>query len=108
MFDDNVLECHPDYEKEYDPIITVDDYSNSFGRFKEALSGMKVKSVLVSEESIEISLLDSCEALHSIKSYKYSDKFPEQGGTGKKRNSYEMGEMKDYWLITYDGTHLMI
>ncbi len=67
-----------------------------------------IKEIVVLKESIEIILIDSHEILHSIISYKYSDKFPEQGGTGRKRNSFEIGEMKDYWLVTYDETHLMV
>lgn len=55
-----------------------------------------IKEIVVLKESIEIILVDSHEMLHSIKSYKYSGKFPEQGGTGRKRNSFEIGEMKDY------------
>ena len=43
-----------------------------------------------------------------IKSYKFSDSFPEQSGTNQKRNLFETGEMKDYLLVTYDETHLMV
>ena len=53
-------------------------------------------------------LVDSYDKLHYIKSYKCSDQFPEQGGAGKKRNSFEDGKMSDYWLVTYDETHLKV
>ena len=69
---------------------------------------MTIKEVALSQESIEIILVDSYGELHYIKSYKHSDKFPEQGGTGKKRNSFEDGKMSDYWLVTYDETHLKV
>ena len=108
LFDDNILECHPDYVEKYAPLIMYDDYSNSLAKLKKMLSDMTIQEVVISKESIEIMLVDSYETLHSIKSYKYSDKFPEQRRTGKKRNSFEVGEMKDYWLITYDETHLMV
>lgn len=108
LFDDNILECFPNYEDKYDPLIKYDDYSNSLAKFKELLSNMIIKEVVISKENIEITLIDSNGIFHSIKSYKYSEKFPEQGGTGEKRNSFETGEMKDYWLITYDETHLMV
>ena len=108
LFDDNILECHPDYAEKYTPLITFNDHSKSLAKFKMLLSGMTIKEVAVSKESIQIMLVDSYEKLHSIKSYKYSDKFPEQGETGKKGNSFETGEMKDYWLITYDETHLKV
>ena len=108
LFDDNVLECHPDCAEKYVPLITFDDYSNSLERLKNRLSDMTIQEVVLSKESIEIMLVDSHKKFHSIKSYKYSDKFPEQGGTGKKRNSFEVGDMKDYWLVTYDETHLKV
>ena len=108
LFNDNVLECHSNYAKKYSPLITFDDYSNTLAKFRELLSGMTIKEVEVTEESIKIMLVDSYETLHSIESYKCSDKFPEQGGTGKKRNSFETGEMKDYWLVIYDETHLKV
>ena len=108
LFDDNILECHPKYENKYAPLITINNYSNDLEKFKETLSDMIIQEVILSKASIEIKLIDSKKTMHSIKSYKYSDKFPEQGGTGKKRNSFETGEMKDYWLVTYDETHLKI
>ena len=108
LFDDSILECHPDYAEKYSPLIAFDDYSNSFAKFKKMLLDMTIKEVAVSKESIKIALIDNHGKTHSIRSYKYSEKFPEQGGTGKKRNSFEKGEMKDYWLITYDGTHLKV
>ncbi len=108
LFDDTVLQCHPDYEKKYSPLISYENYSDDFQKFRELLSEMMIKEIVVSKESIEIILVDNQETLHFIKSYKHSDKFPEQGGTGMKRNSFETGEMKDYWLVTYDETHLMV
>ena len=108
LFDDNVLECHPKYAEKYSPLIGFDDHANSLEKLKKTLSDMTIQKVMISKESIEIILIDSHETLHSIKSYKHSEKFPEQGGTGKKRNSFEAGEMKDYWLVTYDETHLMV
>ena len=108
LFDDKVLECHPNYVEKYAPLIVFDDYASSLSRFKQMLSDMTVKAVEVLEESIEIMLVDSQDKLHNIKSYKYSDKFPEQGGTDKKRNSFENGKMSDYWLVTYDETHLKV
>ncbi|MBQ9779837.1 MAG: hypothetical protein IJW00_02715 [Clostridia bacterium] len=108
LFDDSILECHPDYAEKYSPLIAFDDYSNSFAKFKKMLLDMTIKEVTVSKDSIEIALIDNHGKTHLIHSYKYSEKFPEQGGTGKKRNSFETGEMKDYWLITYDGTHLKV
>jgi len=108
LFDDSILECHPKYAEKYAPLIVFDDYLNSLSKLKEMLSDMTIKEVALSKESIEIMLVDSHDKLHCIKSYKYSDKFPEQGGTGKKRNSFEDGKMSDYWLVTYDETHLKV
>lgn len=108
LFDDRILECHPNYSEQYKPIISFDDYSNSLDALKEQLTNMTIKELILSKDDFEIGLVDSNLETHSIKSYKFSDKFPEQGGTGEKRNSYEIGEMKDYLLITYDETHLRV
>ncbi len=108
LFDGNILECHPDFADQYSPLIVFDDYSNSLANLKEMLSDMTIKDVKISKESIEIVLVDSHEKLHYITSYRHSSKFPEQGGTGKKRNSFETGKMSDYWLVTYDETYLKV
>lgn len=108
LFDDNILECHPAFAEKYSPLIVIGDYSNSLAKLKEMLSDMTIKDVAISKENIEITLVDSHEKLHYITSYKYSNKFPEQGGTGKKRNSFETGKMSDYWLVTYDESHLKV
>ena len=108
LFDGNVLECHPDYAEKYAPLIVFDDYANSLSKLKELLPDMTIKEVALSQESIEIMLVDGYDKLHYINSHKFSDQFPEQGGTGKKRNSFEEGKMSDYWLVTYDETHLKV
>ena len=108
LFDDDILECHPSYEKKYNPLITFENYSATLAKFKELLSDMTIKEVVLRKESIEILLIDSCETVHSIKSYKFSDKFPEEGGTAKKRASFKTGHIKDYWLLTYDETYLKV
>ena len=108
LFDDRILECHDNYEKQYNPLISFDDYSNSLKALKETLSDMTIQKIHVSKDFFEIELIDSKSETHLIQSYKFSDKVPEQGGTGKKRNSYETGEMKDYLLVTYEETHLKV
>ncbi len=108
LFDDVVLECHPKFSEQYKPVISFDDYENSLGVLKARLTEMVIHEILVSKDAFEIKLTDSESETHFIQSYKFSDKFPEQGGTDKKRNSFETGEMKDYLLVTYDDTHLMV
>ena len=108
LFDDKVLECHPCYADKYAPLLVFDDYSSSLLRLKEILSDMTIKEVALSDEMIEITLVDSLNQSHYMKSYKCSDKVPEQGGTSKKRNSFEDGKMSDYWLVTHDKTYLKI
>lgn len=108
LFDQKVLECHPKYSEQYKPLISFEEYSNSLEKLKELLTNMKIEDILVSKDSFEIKLIDRNLETHLIQSYRFSDKFPEQGGTGKKRNSFETGEMKDYLLVTYDDTHLMV
>ena len=108
LLDENILECHPDFSAQYKPIICFDDYSNSIKSLKERLTNMTIEEIFVSKDAFEIKLIDDKSKKHSIKSFKFSEKFPEQCGTGKKRNSYEIGEMKDYLLVTYDETHLKV
>ena len=105
LFDDTVLECHSEYKKKYHPMITTGE---SFERFKKMLTDMSITKVVLSKDSVEFIVTDSDKHVHSIKSYKYSEAFPERGGTHKKRNSYDTGEMKDYWLVTYDDTELKV
>lgn len=108
LFDDNILECHPNYAQQYHPIIDFDDYSNSLKKLKTMLMDMSIKDILLSDDKFEMQLTCSNGMIHTLKTYKFSDKFPEQGGTGKKRNSFETGEMKDYWLVTFNETHLRV
>ena len=108
LLDERILECHPNYSEQYKPLISFDDYSNSLNALKEQLTDMTIKQITVSKDTFEIQLIDNQSKMHTIKSYKFSDKFPELGGTGQKRNSFETGEMKDYLLVTYDETHLKV
>lgn len=108
LFDNKILQCHPSYSEQYKPLLSFDDYSNSLDAIKKQLRNMTIKDFRVSKETFEIELVDSKSESHFIQSYKHSEKFPEQGGTGEKRNSFETGEMKDYLLVTYDDTHLMV
>lgn len=105
LFDGSILECHPDYIEKYHPVLSsIDDYE----KFSSTFTNMSIKDICLSKDSIEIILLDSNEKEHFIQSYKFSEKFPEQAGTGQKRNSYDEGEMKDYWLVTYNKTVLKV
>ncbi|MBR2900905.1 MAG: hypothetical protein IKC39_01535 [Clostridia bacterium] len=108
LFDDRILECHPNYSEQYKPLISFENHSRSLNVLKELLTNMTVKEFIVTNDSFEIRLVDSEYEPHIIQSYKFSAKFPEQGGTGKKRNSFETGEMKDYLLVTFDDTYLMV
>lgn len=108
LYDGKVLECHLNYSKKYKPIISSDDYSNTLAAFRDTLSGMTIRDIVLLKESIEIVLVDSNNEVHSIKSFISSEKFPEQGGTQVKRKSFDTGEMKDYWFVTYDETVLKV
>ena len=108
LYDNRLLECHPNYEEKYKPIITYDDYENSLDELNKLLCNMSISEIIVTKDSFEIKLVDNDSNIHTIQSFKYSDKFPEQGGTGKKCNSFDSGEMKDYLLVTYDETHLVV
>ena len=76
--------------------------------FNKQLCNMSINEIIVTKDSFEIKLVDNDSKIHTIQSFKYSDKFPEQGGTGKKCNSFDTGEMKDYLLVTYDETYLVV
>lgn len=108
LFDERILECHPNYSEQYKPLVSFYDYTKSLDALKGQLTDMTIKEMVVSNDAFEIELIDSKLETHLIQSYKFSDKFPEQGGTGEKRKSYETGEMKDYLLVTYHETHLIV
>lgn len=108
LFDNRILECHPNFSEQYKPLISFDDYQNSMEALKEELTSMTINEITVSNIAFEIKLVDKEFKTHTFNSYKFSDSFPEQSGTNQKRNSFETGEMKDYLLVTYDETHLMV
>lgn len=91
--------------EKYHPVLSSND---DYEKFSSTFTNMSIKDICLSKDSIEIILLDSNEKEHFIQSYKFSEKFPEQAGTGQKRNSYDEGEMKDYWLVTYNKTVLKV
>lgn len=108
LLDGRVLECHPRYASQYQPLLSPDDYTGSLQSLKEAVTGMTVESIHVSADTFELRCIDANAHVHTLQSYQFSDAFPERGGTGQKRRSFTTGEMKDYWLVTYDETHLMV
>lgn len=108
LYDDRILECHPNYSEKYNPVVSFDNHKSDFDALKEQLVNMTVEEVLLSKDSFEVKLVDSASQCHTIRSYKFSDKFPEQAGAEQKRNSFDVGEMKDYLLVTYDGTNLKV
>ncbi|MBQ9083474.1 MAG: hypothetical protein IJY28_08250 [Clostridia bacterium] len=108
LLDGRVLECHPRYSSQYQPLLSPDDYSGSLQSLKEAVTGMTIESIRVSADTFELRCIDANAHVHTLQSYKFSDAFPERSGTGQKRPSFTTGEMKDWWLVTYDETHLMV
>ncbi len=108
LLDDKILNCFPDFEKHYNPWIDSENYDESFKKLLGLLKTLIIRDIALFDDRLTIELSDSNGKAHTIHTQKYSCKFPEQGGTGKKRNSYESGKMEDYWLVIYDKTDLFV
>lgn len=113
LLDDRVIECHSDFLDIYSPWINFECYSgggdsDSLLNLKNMLSGLLIEKIQLDNENIFITIGNGENISHMLCSHKYSDSFPEQGGTRKKRNSFEDGVMSDYWLVTYDETILKV
>lgn len=108
LVDDRIMSCHSKYNSKYNPYIDMDDWKDSLDAFKSLIDGWQIKDVHLSDTDLKIVLSDVTSKEHTIYTAQSCDKFPEQGGTGKKRKSFESGKMSDYWLIIYDGTDLHV
>lgn len=107
LLDDRVLECYPSFNSIYHPWIK-NGIKNPEQPLRELLIGSVIDSVELEDNSIAVSLTDKNGGKHTLNSFDQSDKFPEQGGTKKKRHSYTKGVMSDYWLVIYDRTELSV
>lgn len=109
LLDDRVLECYPNFASTYKPWISYgDDYARSVDNLRKLLNGQIIKDIQLSHDDLSITLSEDHSVTHTICTHKMSDQFPEQGGTGKKRNSYDNGSMEEYWMVIYDGTELSV
>ena len=109
LLDNRIIECHPDFIENYHPWIIWgnnrhEEYEKTCQALKKALSGLKIQNIDLQEHALKIQLSGN----HILETYQKSDKFPEQGGTRKKRLSYETGIMSDCWLVIYDNTDLTV
>lgn len=106
LLDDRVIACYPDFIRKYHPWIEEGDfaYELTSKNLKKILYNKVIADIEVQEHALKIQLSGG----HILETFRKSDKFPEQGGTRKKRVSYESGVMADYWLVIYDETHLMV
>ena len=107
LFDDRILECYPSFNGIYHPWIK-NGIENPEQPLRELLIDSVINNVNLENNFIEINIKDKNGVCHTICSFDKSDKFPEQGGTKKKRCSYTKGIMSDYWLVIYDETHLAV
>ena len=108
LLDDRVIQCYPDFAEKYRPWTDPYDQAGSLERLKDSVFGNAIiRDIKLSAHSFGLTLEKDGEK-HILFTEKYSERFPEQGGTGKKRNSYDKGEMKDCWLVIYDGTELCV
>lgn len=108
LLNDRVIECHPLFQEKYNPWLGHNTYKENMAQLDKIFSGSVIYDIQLTDTEITINFKNSTSAENTLCSYKYSDKFPEQGGTKRKRNSFENGTMKDYWLVTYDGTVLSV
>ncbi|MGN1411074.1 MAG: hypothetical protein ACI4WH_01010 [Oscillospiraceae bacterium] len=106
LIDDRIIECHPKYNHIYNPYIQNSE--KSVNDLKDLLYDWRIKDISLTDTHLKILLLDKTLKEHTIYTSQVCDKFPEQGGTGKKRKSFEDGKMSDYWLVIYDGTELSV
>lgn len=108
LVDNRIMQCHPKYNEKYHPYIDIQKGESSLKDFKELINGWQIKDLILDDTNITITLLDNLKHEHTIFTAQFCNKFPEQGGTGKKRKSFENGKMSDYWLVIYDGSHLSV
>ncbi|MBE6876409.1 MAG: hypothetical protein E7496_06760 [Ruminococcus sp.] len=109
LLDNRIIECHPDFLEKYHPWIIWgnnrhEEYEKTCQELKKALSGLEILNVDLQEHALKFQLSGN----HILETYQKSDKFPEQGGTRKKRLSYKTGTMSDCWLVIYDETNLTV
>lgn len=108
LLNGRVIECHPLFQEKYNPWLGYNEYKEDMAKLDKIFPGSLIYDIQLTDTEITINFQNSSSTENTLCSYKYSDKFPEQGGTKKKRNSFENGTMKDYWLVTYDGTVLSV
>lgn len=108
LLDNRILDCHPRFADTYRPWIDFDNQKKSLEELKQLLTGLMIQDIQLSTDELTITATDKNSVTHMIHTQKMSDKFPEQGGTGKRRKSYEDGSMEEYWLVIYDGTELSV
>lgn len=108
LFNGRVIECHPLFQQKYNPWIGYNEHKEDSIQLNNMFSGSIIDNINFTDTEITINFKNNNFGENTLCSYKYSDKFPEQGGTRKRRNSFENGVMKDYWLVIYDKTVLSI
>lgn len=108
LLDNRILECHEMFSKKYKPYIDFSNPEEYFNKLNELIKSLTIQDIQLSQDTLSINLIDNHSIPHTIHTKKASKMFPEQGGTEKKRNSYESGSMKDYWLVIYDNTELVV
>lgn len=108
LLDNKILQCHPSFANWYKPWIDFNSQEKSLEDLKSFLKGLTIQDIQLSKEDLTIHLVDDKNTTHTIHTQKFSSKFPEQGGTSKKRKSFENGSMEGYWLVIYDGTDLRV
>ena len=109
LLDNKILECHPKFIEKYHPwIVWGNDMHEAYEKtcqdLKNLLSGLEILNIDLQEHALKVQLSGN----HTLETFRKSDKFPEQAGTGVKRLSYKTGCMSDYWLIIYDETYLSV
>ena len=103
LFNGKILRCHPIFEQKYNPWI-LSENPDTKKQFSQLLIGLDIEQIRLEEHALQIKFSGG----HTLETFLQSEKFPEQGGTRRKRLSYQTGIMADYWLLIYDGTNLMV
>ncbi len=105
LLDNRVMSTHSNVSKYFQPWLkTEGDWDTIEAMLKDTL----IEDVDLQEHSLKITLRKKDGEMHTLNTQRESNAFPPQGGTGKRRRSYETGIMSDYWLVTYDETVLRV
>lgn len=103
FIDERIVECHPKYDKQYNPWHTETSDIVDF-----MLKGATIKNLTLSETECRISLKTSNCIEHEMLICKFNENQPPMGNGDARKNAFEEGILSDYLLVTYKDTDLEV